>query len=332
MPTKKNLLNPLEDDFPELKPGGPNGGSAAASQPAPRVSGPLSAADARPGIVPGWTWETDAQGRYLFCAPEIRTLLGIEPAGLVGQPVAEIGLPTDAAGRRDLTSALNSQRPLFDLRLQARTASGAMRVVVLNALPLFDPDDQFLGYRGVAHVLLHTGELSSVTHPSAEAPALASATTQPPAETIAVAPPPAVKAPAPSAAADDTMPPPATPKGTASLPPPPAPARVPGVTGPLISRQPPTLRPAPSETGALAVTSGLPPIFPPAGRPPGPAQTIWAYLADVSGVTPQSSTLIGTAPELEAAITSGARVVSPSPEPAAETAEAPPASAARRAL
>src|SRR6185436_20291496 len=132
MPKQKNLLNPLEDDFSKLETGGPNGGSAAS---------PLAAPASPQGIVPGWTWETDDQGCYLFCAPEVRTLLGLDPASLVGQPLAKIGLPSDNGGRQALTAALNSQRPLFDLRLQARSAAGAARIVVLNALPLFDPND-----------------------------------------------------------------------------------------------------------------------------------------------------------------------------------------------
>ena len=205
MPKQKNLLNPLEDDFSKLDTGRPNGGSAASPMP-------LAAPAGSQGIVPGWTWETDDQGRYLFCAPEVRTLLGLDPASLVGQPLAKICLPSDTRGRQELTAALQSQRPLFDLRLQARSAAGALRIVVLNALPLFDPNDQFLGYRGVAHILLQTGELSSVTHPPAEPPA---------SEPSAQVPPPAVKVtPAPTSHRQP---------GTAELPPlPPTPKAKPG--------------------------------------------------------------------------------------------------------
>jgi signal transduction histidine kinase/putative methionine-R-sulfoxide reductase with GAF domain/ActR/RegA family two-component response regulator len=125
----------------------------AALEPADAPSEPGAPIDPH-GVVPGWTWETDARGYYTACSSEIANLLGFEPAALIGQPLTHIALPADSGVRRELASALQGQRPLLDLRLEARTPGGEPRVVILNAMPLFDDADQFQGYRGVAHVVV----------------------------------------------------------------------------------------------------------------------------------------------------------------------------------
>ena len=50
-------------------------------------------------VIPGWTWETDAHGRYTACSGEITALLGFDPAALQGQPLTHIAVPADSAAR-----------------------------------------------------------------------------------------------------------------------------------------------------------------------------------------------------------------------------------------
>ena len=89
--------------------------------PAPAAAGTPGAPIDPHGVVPGWTWETDARGFYTACSGEIARLLGFDPAALVGQPLTHIAVPADSASRRELAGALQAQRPLLDLRLEART-------------------------------------------------------------------------------------------------------------------------------------------------------------------------------------------------------------------
>src|SRR5258706_11623078 len=111
--------------------------AGAQSEPQPGAAAPGAPIDPH-GVVPGWTWETDAQGRYTACSGEISALLGFDPAALTGQPLTHIAVPADSAGRRELASAMQAQRPLLDLRLEARTPDGEDQAVILNAMPLFD--------------------------------------------------------------------------------------------------------------------------------------------------------------------------------------------------
>src|SRR5579859_1855873 len=149
------------------------GGVARDGAPRPEPE-PPAAALGTPGapidphaVVPGWTWEADAQGRYTACSPEVTTLLGFDPAGLIGQPLTQIAVASDSAGRRELAGALKSERPLLDLRLEARAPDGSARVVVLNGMPLFDERDQFQGYRGVAHVVSELDNLPAMARSAA---------------------------------------------------------------------------------------------------------------------------------------------------------------------
>src|SRR5258708_24754926 len=139
---------------------------APAQPPAPEPSSTPGAPIDPHGVVPGWTWETDARGYYTACSGEIAMLLGFDSAALVGQPLTHIAVPADSASRRELASALQAQRPLLNLRLEARTPDGEDRVVILNAMPLFDDADQFHGYRGVAHVVLENNGLPAMARPA----------------------------------------------------------------------------------------------------------------------------------------------------------------------
>src|SRR5260221_726087 len=168
MSKEKNLHSRLERLIAGL------GGVAHDGEPLPAPVEPAAQAPATApgapidphGVVPGWTWETDVQGRYTVCSGEVTALLGLDPATLIGQPLTHIAVPADSAGRRELTSALQAQRPMLDLRLEARALDGAPRVVILNGMPLFDETDQFLGFRGVAHVVLESSELSAIARPA----------------------------------------------------------------------------------------------------------------------------------------------------------------------
>ncbi len=200
------------------------------------------------GVVPGWTWETDTHGLYTACSAEVTGLLGFDPAGLIGQPLTQVALPADSAGRRELATALQSQRPLLDLRLEAHAPDGSDRVVILNAMPLFDAADQFQGYRGVANVISELTDLPAIARP-------------------APAPRPPLATPRPTAAPTTARPTsPADPLPARSAPPPtPAPA-LPQATPPLAATPAPNGRaPAVFSPGRLAS---------------------WGYLSSADGLAP----------------------------------------------
>src|SRR5579859_2100626 len=314
------------------------GGVARDGAPRPEPE-PPAAALGTPGapidphaVVPGWTWEADAQGRYTACSPEVTTLLGLDPAGLIGQPLTQIAIASDSAGRRELAGALKAERPLLDLRLEARAPDGSARVVVLNGMPLFDERDQFQGYRGVAHVVSEMDNLPAMARaavppaalppraPTAPPPAPPPARppVRPPEVRPAVAPvPPVYQAPARpiTTLAPAARTPSPTPPAPASLPAAPLPAApLPAAPVPAAAALPP----APAEPVGLPLA------------PLAPARPLsWGYLANAEGVAPLGD---WSAPEVDEALAKGALVVRTTPAESPNGTSSTPAGAPSRAL
>jgi PAS domain S-box-containing protein len=115
---------------------------AAAPEPAPLEPQP-SRAPAR------FVWQTDTEGRFTFVSPELAAVVGDESAAIKGldwnEAAARIGIDKAAAvsaaiSRRDTWSGVMVTWPV--------AASELVRPVDLAALPVFDRERRFLGYRG----------------------------------------------------------------------------------------------------------------------------------------------------------------------------------------
>ncbi len=120
----------------------------------PPTTGVLTAARATaasqrsPG---GWMWETDPEGRYVWCSPEVTRFLGEKPEDLFGRPFYDVGFTESAA--QALQRRMKALEPLEDLRLQARDAEGHPMQVLVHAMLRAAPSGDILGYRGVVQVL-----------------------------------------------------------------------------------------------------------------------------------------------------------------------------------
>lgn len=96
-----------------------------------------------------WIWEIDASGRYTFCSPGVREILGQEPDYLLGQSYlsglhAEDRPQFDAAWRK--LGPDNRRLCAWVGRWQHR--DGSWRWLERNALALYADDGQWLGVRG----------------------------------------------------------------------------------------------------------------------------------------------------------------------------------------
>ncbi len=98
-----------------------------------------------------WIWEIDADGIYTFCSPAVEAILGYLPAGLVGKSFVDLVSPQSRQAVLDLLNPDSSdKRGWRDLVLHLRHASGGIRWLDNNALPLLDQQGLVIGYRGVA--------------------------------------------------------------------------------------------------------------------------------------------------------------------------------------
>ena len=296
MSKEKKLLSRLERLMAGLGGVAHNGQPLPAEEPTAVVAATAPGAPLDPhGVVPGWTWETDLAGRYTTCSSEVLALLGFDPAGLIGQPLTHIALPADSAGRRELASALQAQRPVLDLRLEARTPNGIDRVVILNGLPLFDDADQFQGYRGVAHVVLEPSELSAMARPAPQMTPARWPAQRP------NAPPPEILPRAEPLQRHGQRPPPSLGRPAA---PPPQPAARPQ-PAPLPASRPPSVAPAPNGRSLAPIRRAQP--------------AHWGYLATADGLAPLGE---WTTPEVDEALAKGILVVSSTPAAGTDATDA----------
>jgi PAS domain S-box-containing protein len=128
--------------------------SAVAEVPAPEAlplkSDPPPEAEKSAFRAPArFVWQIDAEGRFTSVSAELAAVVGHGPAAVAGMDWAEaaatIGIEGVAAvaaavARRDTWSGVTVQWPVENADL--------MRPVDLAALPVFDRDRRFLGYRG----------------------------------------------------------------------------------------------------------------------------------------------------------------------------------------
>ena len=100
--------------------------------------------------MPDWVWETDAEGRYTYCSPRVRDILGYRPDELVGHSPFET-MPDEEAKR---VSAIVERHkiardPFQGLENWNLAADGHLICILSNGQPIIDEQGVLQGYRGV---------------------------------------------------------------------------------------------------------------------------------------------------------------------------------------
>jgi len=96
-----------------------------------------------------WVWEVDAEGRYTYVSPQIKDILGYEPADLLGKMPFDLMPPGEAKRVSERFNALTRERePITALENTNIHRDGHPVVIETNGRPFYDADGQFRGYRG----------------------------------------------------------------------------------------------------------------------------------------------------------------------------------------
>jgi PAS domain S-box-containing protein len=98
-------------------------------------------------LVSDWIWETDPALRLTFLSPRVVEVLGYLPQELLGRRFDALG-SFDVEGAAPLDPA--RKVPFRDLPFRMRRKDGAERLFQVSALPIFDADGGFAGFRGSA--------------------------------------------------------------------------------------------------------------------------------------------------------------------------------------
>jgi PAS domain S-box-containing protein len=97
-----------------------------------------------------WIWEVDNQMCCIYASPKIKDVLGYSPGEVIGKKTVDF-LPAEEAERipANWEDLKNNPKPWRNLEYRAIHKDGSLRVLESNALPIFDADGQFIGYRGI---------------------------------------------------------------------------------------------------------------------------------------------------------------------------------------
>ena len=111
--------------------------------------------------IPDWVWEVDAQGRYVFCGPQCRELLGYEPSEIMGQTPFDLMPPEEAQRVAQVAGPLMERgEVLHALENVVRRKDGRLVTLETHGAPVFDADGRVRGYRGVDHDITERKQVS----------------------------------------------------------------------------------------------------------------------------------------------------------------------------
>ncbi len=97
-----------------------------------------------------WVWEIDTQDCFTYCSERVIDVLGHAQDEVIGKTPFDF-MPPDEAKRVGKIFAEISRKhePLIDLENWNIKQGGELICLLTNAIPVFDEDDHFKGYRGV---------------------------------------------------------------------------------------------------------------------------------------------------------------------------------------
>jgi PAS domain-containing protein len=100
-----------------------------------------------------WMWETDAELRYTWVSGTFEAVTGVPPSAMKGLPIADAplldGLGQPLGGGRSIHALLRRHQPITRVIADKLTPRGTLQVS-RSAVPVFDVQGRFSGYRGTA--------------------------------------------------------------------------------------------------------------------------------------------------------------------------------------
>jgi PAS domain S-box-containing protein/putative nucleotidyltransferase with HDIG domain len=98
-----------------------------------------------------WIWESNCDGRYTYSSPRVKELLGYLPEEILKKTLLDIVSPQQVKTfSTTYKKLLLGQKPINGLENICLGKSGQIVVLENNAVPIFNDQGAFLGYRGIA--------------------------------------------------------------------------------------------------------------------------------------------------------------------------------------
>jgi len=97
-----------------------------------------------------WVWEVDQNGVYTYVSPRIHDLLGYRPEEVIGKTPFDLMPPGERERIASIFAHITTQgKPFRGLENVNQHRDGHLVVLETNAVPFFDTEGTFLGYRGI---------------------------------------------------------------------------------------------------------------------------------------------------------------------------------------
>lgn len=97
-------------------------------------------------------WEVNENGINTYMSPKIKALLGYEPEELIGKSPFDFMIPEEARFMAAVFAFIVSEQKRFSFSCLENInlhKDGHQVILETSAVPLFDPDGTFRGYRGI---------------------------------------------------------------------------------------------------------------------------------------------------------------------------------------
>lgn len=98
-----------------------------------------------------WIWEIDVDGALVYSCSEVQNLLGYSPDELIGTSIFDLVKSEEVEGVREFHARLvATAAPIRNRQISFRHRDGNTVVLLVNGIPVVDPDRVLRGYRGVS--------------------------------------------------------------------------------------------------------------------------------------------------------------------------------------
>ncbi len=95
-------------------------------------------------------WEIDKNCRYIYCSERAFNTFGYKPRELLGKTPFDFMEPYEVEKvKKVFDNCIQNHQPLVDIENWSRTKYGRSVCLLMNGVPVFSSEGEFLGYRGV---------------------------------------------------------------------------------------------------------------------------------------------------------------------------------------
>ncbi|MEG4505854.1 PAS domain S-box protein [Microcoleus sp. F6_B4] len=95
-------------------------------------------------------WSVDALGRYTFVNPAVKYIYGYEPEEMLGRPFSDFTTPEQSQKDLEVFARLFAGESVFQYETTQIAKDGSMKLLMFNAIALYDETGNFLGTTGTA--------------------------------------------------------------------------------------------------------------------------------------------------------------------------------------